>query len=327
VSDIASKTTISRHILYGSISILMVTLTTILIIITLSFTDYIQRSETIAKQYVSLNERTSKAFSKPVALISEVIYGFAFKSLGEAEIISESEKDSLVASSVKSIKQNSQTLGVLVEAMLVSDDNVLGFGSRAMKAKMSEADAALGSIRTQLRVYYGENGEYPYSRESTYVMGARWNDIQSGELTGKYFSDDDYIYQCYNGDQYTITCLDNNDVLGGDRCLDQSGNLFNQDHIARNMDNKTADVHNIIIKKVIQANSYTYLRASEGGKEYWIATAKQPLEVGMTLHYDQGLEMKDFTSKEIGRTFGSIWYVSNLRSTSSAAAKKVAGDE
>jgi antitoxin component YwqK of YwqJK toxin-antitoxin module len=201
---------------------------------------------------------------------------------------------------------------------------------------IEEADAALGTIRTQLRIYYGENGEYPYSRERTYVMGARWNDIWSGELTGRYFSDNDYIYQCYNGYEYTITCLDKNGVLGGDRCLDQSGNLFNRDHIAHNMDQTTADVHNmdqttadvhkIIIKEVIQANSYTYLRALERDKEYWIATAKQPFEVGMTLHYDQGLEMKDFTSKEIGRTFGSIWFVRHLRGTSSAAAKKVAGD-
>ncbi|MBT7093621.1 MAG: prepilin-type N-terminal cleavage/methylation domain-containing protein, partial [Bacteroidetes bacterium] len=32
------------------------------------------------------------------------------------------------------------------------------YSNNVMKAKMSEADAALGSIRTQLRVYYGENG-------------------------------------------------------------------------------------------------------------------------------------------------------------------------
>jgi len=224
MSDIDSKTSIPRHILYASISIFMLTLTIILVICTLSLNDYIQRAETNAKQYVSLNERTNKAISKPAAMISEMIYGFVFKSLGEAEIISESEVDSLVSSSLKSIQKNSQTLGVLVEAMLASDNNVLGFGSRAMKAKMSEADAALGSIRTQLRVYYGENGNYPYSRERTYVMGARWNDIQGGELTGRYFTDTSYTYYCPDGDHFVITCAAG-DVLESDRTLNQSGTL------------------------------------------------------------------------------------------------------
>ena len=66
--------------------------------------------------------------------------------------------------------------------------------------------------------------------------------------------------------------------------------------------------HTIVVKEVLQANSYTYIYVSEGDAEYWIATAKQPLEVGMTLHYDKGMEMNDFTSKEIDRTFDSIFF-------------------
>lgn len=85
------------------------------------------------------------------------------------------------------------------------------------------------------------------------------------------------------------------------------------------------NVHTILVKEVIQATSYTYLFVAEGDKEYWIATAKQPLEVGMTLHYDQGLEMKDFTSKEADRTFDSIFFVGQMRGTSSAAASAMGG--
>jgi len=77
--------------------------------------------------------------------------------------------------------------------------------------------------------------------------------------------------------------------------------------------------HTILIKEVMQGNTYTYLYAAEGDKEYWIATAKQPIEAGMTLHYDQGLEMQDFTSKEVDKTFDSIWFVGQLRGMSSAA--------
>jgi hypothetical protein len=202
----------------------MISLTVTLAMSTLSLQDYIKRSETIKQQHISLIERTNKAFEKPVALISEIIYGFAFKSLGEAEIISASEADSLVSSSLKNIKQDSPTLAVLVDAILKNEDNVLGFGTKRMKSKMSEADAALGSIRTQLRVYYGENGEYPYSRERTYVMGATWNDFLAGELTGKYFSDHSYTYYCYDGVNYTITC-DAGKILESNRTLDNRGTL------------------------------------------------------------------------------------------------------
>lgn len=79
--------------------------------------------------------------------------------------------------------------------------------------------------------------------------------------------------------------------------------------------------HTIVVKEVLQANSYTYIYVSEGDAEYWIATAKQPLEVGMTLHYDKGMEMNDFTSKEIDRTFDSIFFVNQIRGTSSANAR------
>ena len=98
------------------------------------------------------------------------------------------------------------------------------YTSNVKKAKMSEADAALGTIRTQLRVYYGENGSYPTVSPAGYVIGAAWNDIKSGELTGKYFTDSSYTYLSADGVNYTITCAKGS-VLDSDRTMDQAGNL------------------------------------------------------------------------------------------------------
>lgn len=83
--------------------------------------------------------------------------------------------------------------------------------------------------------------------------------------------------------------------------------------------------HTILAKEVMQGNTYTYILASEGNKEYWIATAKQPIEAGMTLQYDNGLEMTNFTSKEVDKTFDSIWFVSQMRGMSSAIANASSG--
>jgi len=59
------------------------------------------------------------------------------------------------------------------------------------RAKATEADAALGSIRTSLRVFYAENGSYPTATED-----APWDivglDIDSLDLAGKYFSASSY---------------------------------------------------------------------------------------------------------------------------------------
>jgi prepilin-type N-terminal cleavage/methylation domain-containing protein len=96
------------------------------------------------------------------------------------------------------------------------------YNNNVTKARMSEADAALGSIRTQLRVYYGENGEYPTADE--HVIGASWNDIKVGELTGTYFTDSSYTYVSADGSSYTITCAAG-DVLNSDRVLNQAGAL------------------------------------------------------------------------------------------------------
>ncbi len=101
------------------------------------------------------------------------------------------------------------------------------YSNNVMKAKMSEADAALGSIRTQLRVYYGENGDYPVAGSGSAVVAVAttWNDINEGELTGKYFNDASYTYYGYAaGDSFQITCA-KGDIMEEDRVLDQSGNL------------------------------------------------------------------------------------------------------
>jgi len=98
------------------------------------------------------------------------------------------------------------------------------YNNNVMKAKMSEADAALGSIRTQLRVYYGENGNYPAPFTADPVANATWNDINTGELNGKYFLDASYTYTCADSVSYTITCAAGT-ILEVDRVLNQAGTL------------------------------------------------------------------------------------------------------
>ena len=73
-------------------------------------------------------------------------------------------------------------------------------------------------------------------------------------------------------------------------------------------------VHKIQTAEVIQSSNYTYLRVSEDGKEGWIAIAKQEVEIGKTFYYEPSVEMTNFTSKELNRTFPAITFASKFSS-------------
>ncbi len=98
------------------------------------------------------------------------------------------------------------------------------YNNSIYQASLSEADANLSSIRTQLRVYSSEHGEYPITNPAGFVVGAHWNEMQSGEMSGKYFSDSAYTYLCTDGSSYTITCNSGSNP-NSNRTLNQSGTL------------------------------------------------------------------------------------------------------
>ena len=69
--------------------------------------------------------------------------------------------------------------------------------------------------------------------------------------------------------------------------------------------------HKTTIQEVIQATSYTYMRVKEGMAEYWVATIKDDAKVGDAFTFTEALEMKDFKSKELDRTFPTIYFISD----------------
>jgi hypothetical protein len=65
----------------------------------------------------------------------------------------------------------------------------------------------------------------------------------------------------------------------------------------------------------LQANVYTYLNVTEDGKDQWIAVTKIDAQVGETYYFDEYMEMLLFESKDLGRTFESVYFVQDLRKT------------
>jgi hypothetical protein len=83
--------------------------------------------------------------------------------------------------------------------------------------------------------------------------------------------------------------------------------------------------HEVKALEVIQSSSYTYINAKENGSTYWLAVALMDASPGKTYHYSKAMEMNNFYSKDLDRTFDKIYFVSDISlSPIPAAGQKTA---
>jgi len=68
-------------------------------------------------------------------------------------------------------------------------------------------------------------------------------------------------------------------------------------------------MHTVVAKDVIQTTGYTYLLLTEDGKEYWAAVSRFDAAKGKTYYYNNSMEMQNFKSKELNRTFETIQFI------------------
>ncbi|MBT8382249.1 MAG: hypothetical protein HKP17_09610 [Ignavibacteriaceae bacterium] len=73
------------------------------------------------------------------------------------------------------------------------------------------------------------------------------------------------------------------------------------------------EAHIAMVVDKINANNYTYLQVSENKKNYWIAVSQMEIEIGETVYFSKYMEMKDFKSETIDRTFNSLLFVEDAR--------------
>lgn len=85
---------------------------------------------------------------------------------------------------------------------------------------------------------------------------------------------------------------------------------------------KTADGKVITgtIKETMNASGYTYMLVDSNGAESWVAIPETMVKTGDTVNYFEGMEMKDFTSKTLNRSFGTIFFSPGLASEKNVAA-------
>ncbi len=68
----------------------------------------------------------------------------------------------------------------------------------------------------------------------------------------------------------------------------------------------------IEVTEHVNGGGYTFIKGIEDGKELWIAVREMAVEVDEVLYFDNVIEMKDFESKTLGKTFKSILFVNDI---------------
>jgi len=80
----------------------------------------------------------------------------------------------------------------------------------------------------------------------------------------------------------------------------------------KDLEAMSTDIHRIVVKEIFQVRDYTYLRAEEDGIEKWVAAPAFQAVVGNTYYFKKGLEMPNFESKELNKTFETIYFVDQI---------------
>ena len=94
-----------------------------------------------------------------------------------------------------------------------------------------------------------------------------------------------------------------------------SSGIFDEDQpteISSVNNSFTDGLHQVRVRQTLEASRYTYLEVDEEGRSYWIATSKQPIDLGATYYYRNPLLKTKFESKEHQRIFDTIYLVTQL---------------
>ncbi|WP_233883026.1 hypothetical protein [Tenacibaculum piscium] len=79
----------------------------------------------------------------------------------------------------------------------------------------------------------------------------------------------------------------------------------------------SSNTHQVVVLEKIDAGGYVYLKVSEKekeeGKQYWIAVPGKQVKIGATYYYDGGMEMRNFESKTLKRTFDRVIFAQGIR--------------
>jgi len=84
------------------------------------------------------------------------------------------------------------------------------------------------------------------------------------------------------------------------------------------------NLRKVVVKEVIQTPDYSYVKLKEANDVYWAAVARNDnIKKGNTFYFDQWMEMNNFKSEVLDRTFESIFFIDRFSDKPFPSAGKV----
>jgi hypothetical protein len=93
--------------------------------------------------------------------------------------------------------------------------------------------------------------------------------------------------------------------------------------VAQETGHPEINVRTATVSEVQIAGSYAYIMVNENGNEVWLATSPdliKGIKYGDVIEFVGDLEMQDFHSKGLDRTFESLWFIGRIRIKSNDTA-------
>jgi len=78
------------------------------------------------------------------------------------------------------------------------------------------------------------------------------------------------------------------------------------------------------VSETLEAGGYTYICLETKGQKTWFAVPKMPVTIGQSMTFALGLEMKNFKSKTLNRTFESVYFAAGPVDASKGRMSKTA---
>ena len=74
-------------------------------------------------------------------------------------------------------------------------------------------------------------------------------------------------------------------------------------------------MHQGIVQDVLHVKEYSYILVLENGQEKWLAAPITNVQKGGSYYYNKTMEMQNFESKELNKTFETIYFIEKISAT------------
>ena len=89
--------------------------------------------------------------------------------------------------------------------------------------------------------------------------------------------------------------------------------------------NPESEFTTVKVKEVEQVGNYTYLLVKAKGPEFWVAVPSMEASPGETYHYQGGMIMEDFYSRELDRTFDKVLFLEAIYAGTASSEPGIGG--